>query len=295
MAGHTLLLADHSITIRRVVELTFADQGVRVVTAADGEEAIELLRSTRPSLVLVDVAVPKVDGYDVAKFVRSRPELRGVPVVLLAGAFDPVDEARLRDCGAADVLVKPFEPNVVIRRVKELLGLGDSEPPVSPSAGRLITAAPPRVVAARTPPPERPLSDSDAAWDALRASSGLAPDAPPVESATPSENDYLDSLNRAFDTLDAKLAGRAVPRSRPSAGAQRPAAPSSRPERASGGAHSEVFEVDEDWFIGAPAAAGGPADQSLVEDVVIPPADEPRTPARPATVVPPPPAPLQTP
>ncbi len=145
---HTLLLADDSLAIQRVVELTFASEDVRVVAVGDGQQAIERLTSDRPDIVLADIAMPLADGYAVAEFVRSNPAIRDVPVLLLAGAFDVVEESRLGASGARGVLVKPFEPHVVISRVKELLGLVPSaDGPASAEGARLVTAPePPRPV-----------------------------------------------------------------------------------------------------------------------------------------------------
>ena len=111
-----------------MVSLTFADQPVRVVVAKDGQDAINRMTKDRPDLVLADTNMPCVDGYELARWVRQQPHLSAVPVLLLAGVTDPVDEQRLHDSGANGVLEKPFEPNHVISRVKELLGLKGAPP-----------------------------------------------------------------------------------------------------------------------------------------------------------------------
>ena len=117
----TLLLADDSVTIQRVVELTFAHEDVRVVSMSDGQRAVSWLDAEKPDIVLVDVAVPEVDGYSVAAHVKQSPRLKHVPVLLLAGAFEPVDEERSKSIGCDGVVVKPFEPKQLVERVKELL------------------------------------------------------------------------------------------------------------------------------------------------------------------------------
>ena len=117
----TLLLADDSVTIQRVIELTFAHEDVRVVSVGDGRRAVEWLERERPDIVLVDVDVPALSGYDVAAHVKGSPRLAQVPVILLAGAFEPVDEERVKAIGCDGVLVKPFEPQQLVSRVKELL------------------------------------------------------------------------------------------------------------------------------------------------------------------------------
>ena len=117
----TLLLADDSVTIQRVIELTFADEGVRVIAVGDGESAIARIDAERPDIVLADVGMPGVDGYQVAMHVKRSPELAHVPVLLLTGAFEPIDEERARETGCDGVLVKPFEPRQLIKTVRGLL------------------------------------------------------------------------------------------------------------------------------------------------------------------------------
>jgi CheY-like chemotaxis protein len=118
----TLLLADDSVTIQRVIELTFADEDIRVVAVGDGQQAIDRIKADPPDIVLADTGMPKHDGYEVAEFIRNDPALVHIPILLLTGACEPVDEARVREAGCAGVLVKPFEPQFVICRVRDLLG-----------------------------------------------------------------------------------------------------------------------------------------------------------------------------
>ena len=117
----TLLLADDSVTIQRVIELTFADEGIRVIAVGDGETAIRRIDEERPDIVLADVGMPGVDGYQVAMHVKGSPATAEVPVLLLTGAFEPIDEERARETGCDGVLVKPFEPRQLIKTVHELL------------------------------------------------------------------------------------------------------------------------------------------------------------------------------
>src|SRR6185503_131391 len=121
---HKLLLADDSVTIQRVIELTFADEDIEVVAVGDGQQAIDRLDREPPDIVLADVGMPQRDGYEVASYIKSNARLSHIPVLLLAGAFDPVDEARANAVGCDGVLAKPFEPQQVIARVRQLLGEG---------------------------------------------------------------------------------------------------------------------------------------------------------------------------
>jgi CheY-like chemotaxis protein len=120
--SRTLLLADDSVTIQRVIALIFADEDIQVVTVSDGDQAIYAIESSPPDIVLADIGMPGRNGYEVAQHVKQSPRLAHIPVVLLTGAFEPADEAQIAASGCDGVLGKPFEPQEVIARVKELLG-----------------------------------------------------------------------------------------------------------------------------------------------------------------------------
>lgn len=132
--SHKLLLADDSVTIQRVIELTFADEDVDVIAVGDGRQAIERIEADRPDIVLADVGMPEKNGYEVAAYVKRTPHLAHIPVLLLTGAFEPVDEQRASSVGCDGVLAKPFEPHMVINRVKELLA--QAPPPRSAPMSR---------------------------------------------------------------------------------------------------------------------------------------------------------------
>ena len=119
LAGRKLLLADDSITIQKVVALTFADEGVEVVTVSDGREAIEKLQGSTPDIVLADVFMPEVNGYEVCRYIKQNAKLKHIPVMLLVGSFEPFDEAEARRVGADDILTKPFQS---IRRLIDKVG-----------------------------------------------------------------------------------------------------------------------------------------------------------------------------
>ncbi len=133
MALKTLLLADDSPTIRRVVELSLLETGFRVESAATGEEA--WLRFSRGGidLVLADVVMPEPSGYELAR--RVKDSGHPVPVLLLVGTFEPMDERRLRECGAAGLLIKPFESSVLLQKVEELLERAGAPVGTAPATG----------------------------------------------------------------------------------------------------------------------------------------------------------------
>ena len=193
---HKLLLADDSVTIQRVVELTFSGEDVQVVTVGDGEQAIARIPVELPDIVLADIGMPKRSGYDVAAFVKGRPDLAHIPVLLLAGAFEPVDEQRAQQVQSDGVLVKPFEPQQVIARVRELIQSAKPEP------HRAAAAA-----VQRPEPVERPEPTS---W---REESRTASAEPRAQSQEPRLGDYFDRLDAAFAELAIDPGRRAAPAS----------------------------------------------------------------------------------
>jgi CheY-like chemotaxis protein len=199
---YTLLLADDSVTIQRVIELTFAEEDVRVITVGDGQSAIDRLDSNPPDIVLADVDMPKRDGYEVAAYVKSRPKLAHIPVVLLTGAFEPIDQARAEAAGSSDVLAKPFEPQMVINRVKQLLGRKREEEVAMPAPQ---SAAPPVPdLAMKAPSAPRPPARSSMAMNDEHATTLDQParQEPGKAAQEPvSLDDYFDQLDAAFSNL----------------------------------------------------------------------------------------------
>ena len=256
-----ILLADDSVTIQRVVELTFAGQGLKVVSVSDGHQALEYLSTERPAVALVSATLPKVNGFDVARAVRNRANLRELPVLLLAGAFDTIDETDAREAGAAGVLFKPLEPGLVIKRVKDLLGISSNpsdERRDGSATRRLVTSgeAPARASrdsetlgSAGAPPlrADSPAESGLSAVDALAAASssrsngvpaqsdsghtrswnalqgGAEPPAHAMAGGSAETDDYLGKLDEAFASLQARLAG-------PSAAAPAPLAEAGLPQ-----------------------------------------------------------------
>jgi CheY-like chemotaxis protein len=117
-----ILLADDSITIQKVVELTFSDADYEVVTANNGARAIDRLAEVRPAIVLSDIIMPEKNGYEVCEYIKSHPEFRHIPVILLTGTFEPFDPERAERAGCDAVVTKPFESQSLIHKVEELIG-----------------------------------------------------------------------------------------------------------------------------------------------------------------------------
>ena len=145
----TILLADDSVTIRKIVELTFGESDIRVESVASGREALERFRDLRPDLVMADVVMPGPSGYEVCRAVKASD--RPVPVLLLAGTFEPFDAVQARECGSDGHVTKPSDSRQLVERVEMLLAR-----PRAPSA--FVEPAPPS-----------PVDDLEAMFDDLAA------------------------------------------------------------------------------------------------------------------------------
>jgi len=228
---YKLLLADDSVTIQRVIELTFADEDVKVTAVGDGQQAIDRILIERPDIVLADVGMPKRDGYEVAAFIKDDPALAHIPVLLLTGAFEPVDEERARSIRCNGVLAKPFEPQLLISRVKELLAgvvpasdvqVAEQPPADQPAVVVVLQIEPdtgnaPLVAVeaasgsefeedATVPMPRPPMvpAENDLRLDV----ESLNLRSEPAPSADGSLDDYFDRLDAAFAHLTGAPSGR---------------------------------------------------------------------------------------
>jgi CheY-like chemotaxis protein len=116
-----ILLADDSITIQKVISITFASEDYDLTIVGDGEAAIQKAREVKPDLIMADVAMPGKNGYEVCSFVKNDPGLKQTPVLLLAGTFEPLNKDEAIKAGADDSIVKPFESQELLDKVRELL------------------------------------------------------------------------------------------------------------------------------------------------------------------------------
>lgn len=127
-----ILLADDSITIQKVVELTFSDGDYEVTAVNNGAKAVQKLAEMRPDIILSDIIMPEKNGYEVCEYVKSHPDFRNIPVVLLTGTFEPFDPDRAEKAGCDAVVTKPFESQSLIHKVEELIASAASAPAAAP-------------------------------------------------------------------------------------------------------------------------------------------------------------------
>ncbi len=120
-SGPFILVVDDDPKIVRLVRGYLEESGFRVEAAADGEEALHAIRTRHPDLVVLDLMLPKRDGYAVTQAVRSDPALRETPILMLTARVDDVDRILGLELGADDYVTKPFNPREVTARVKAIL------------------------------------------------------------------------------------------------------------------------------------------------------------------------------
>jgi CheY-like chemotaxis protein len=116
-----ILVADDSLTIQKVVELTFVDSDYRLTCVTNGRLALEKVREDPPDVVLADVVMPEKNGYEVCEEIKKNPATSSIPVILLAGTFEPFDRERAKRLGCDAIVSKPFDSRELFRKVEELV------------------------------------------------------------------------------------------------------------------------------------------------------------------------------
>ncbi len=147
--SRTILLADDSLTIQKVVELTFADTEYEVVSLSSGDDLLQKLDEVSPDLVICDIIMPGRDGYEVCQEIKSDPATLHIPVILLSGTFEPFDRDRALAAGCSEIITKPFEARKLVETVEKLL------------AGEATTGAPAVEVATATSRETQASTDPD--------------------------------------------------------------------------------------------------------------------------------------
>jgi CheY-like chemotaxis protein len=194
-----ILLADDSITIQKVVELTFSDGDYEVVAVNNGARAIAKLSEMRPDVILSDIIMPEKNGYEVCEYVKSHPEFRNIPVVLLTGTFEPFDPDRADKAGCDAVVTKPFESQSLIHKVEELIEQARSN-------AASVQAPPPPPAPAPAPSPweeAAPPAGNVSSFGGFEAAGGFTPAEPQAFSTAvfaPQSNDIFQAAPAAAPT-----------------------------------------------------------------------------------------------
>jgi DNA-binding response OmpR family regulator len=116
-----VLVVDDEVNITQILEFSIGAEGFDVMTAQNGEEAIEKARREQPDLIILDIMMPKIDGYEACRILKANPLTKNIPVVLLTAKGRDIDKRLGMEVGATDYIVKPFSPNKLIERINQLL------------------------------------------------------------------------------------------------------------------------------------------------------------------------------
>lgn len=118
MVGETILVVDDEVNIRELARMYLEQEGFQIVTAVNGQQALEQVRQDPPSLVVLDLMLPEVDGWEVCRQIRKSSNL---PIIMLTARDDDVDKIVGLELGADDYLTKPFNPRELVARVRAVL------------------------------------------------------------------------------------------------------------------------------------------------------------------------------
>jgi two-component system alkaline phosphatase synthesis response regulator PhoP len=118
-----ILVVDDEVYILHILDFSLGAEGYEVLTAADGDEAIRVARTEKPDLIVLDIMMPKVDGFEACRRLKADPETSAIPVILLTAKGREVDRQMGMEVGADDYIVKPFSPTRLIEKIGSYLSV----------------------------------------------------------------------------------------------------------------------------------------------------------------------------
>ena len=291
--SRTILLADDSLTIQKVVELTFADTDYEVVAVSSGDDLLQKLPECRPDLVICDVIMPGRDGYDVCQEIKSNADYLHVPVILLTGTFEPFDRDRALAVGCSEIITKPFEARKLVEAVDRLSSTAGAAPP--PDSATTVEA-PVLDVEVTPPPPMNAPDEADIVRDEmeLEDTAVTADDEPSdtgfVAISVDDANVVLSTEEEFTEETQDEQAGFEVPLDEPAAEDEPPVLPDVAPppdakvfseapdaaETVAATSFSEMVETTEDAVFAdrqPPGPAEDPFPPKAVDEEVFPNGD----------------------
>ena len=127
MAKGKILVVDDEIYIVHILDFSLGMEGYEVVTALDGEQAIEKAKTEKPDLIVLDIMMPKLDGYETCKALKADSDTQSIPVILLSAKGRNVDQKVGFEVGADDYITKPFSPRKLVERINAILGQANTQ------------------------------------------------------------------------------------------------------------------------------------------------------------------------
>ncbi|MBV8695880.1 MAG: response regulator [Chloroflexi bacterium] len=126
----TVLVVDDSPTVRKIIQMTLQREHIRVVTAGDGLSALTSVADETPALILLDIQLPRMDGYHICQIIRKNLQFRQIPIIMLSGKDGLFDKMRGKLSGSTEYLTKPFDSAELIQTVKKHLANWQERVPV---------------------------------------------------------------------------------------------------------------------------------------------------------------------
>ena len=119
-----VLIVDDEMYILNILDFSLDSEGFKVITAANGEDALTKANAELPDLVILDIMMPKLDGFEVCRALKAKPDTKHIPVILLSAKDRDADKQKGKEVGADLYLTKPFSPSKLVSEVQQILGIG---------------------------------------------------------------------------------------------------------------------------------------------------------------------------
>jgi len=116
-----ILIADDHAEVVELVRVTLEGEDYEIVDASNGKEALKKARLEKPDLVLLDVVMPKMDGFEVCRKLKKDPQTKEIPIIMLTAKAQEVEKEKGREVGASDYITKPFSPSALLTKIEEIL------------------------------------------------------------------------------------------------------------------------------------------------------------------------------
>ena len=116
-----ILVVEDSSTIRKVISITLSQKGYEIIEAGDGLEALSRLNESKPDLILLDIILPKMDGYQILSIIRENPEFKYIPVIMLTSKDGIINKVKGKVAGSSAYLTKPFDPAQLVETIERYI------------------------------------------------------------------------------------------------------------------------------------------------------------------------------
>jgi len=117
-----IIIVDDDFAIRELVDTTLGSENYNIFQAENGEQAIEIAKTEKPDLIIMDIAMPGIDGFEATRILKSDSETKGSVIIILSGKSEDVERKKGFEVGADDYFTKPFSPLALIKKVEEMIG-----------------------------------------------------------------------------------------------------------------------------------------------------------------------------